>query len=416
KDSDKKIYPADIWPVRAQTDEVVVREFASSPGLASVSTKPAVLVIGSEDKNAYMDVFRAVTRGGFSFDQALLVKGTTKIDDYSLAQLEQFSLVVLHGYSYRRQVKAWGLLREYVRGGGNVFIDTGWQYVAKDWGKVTGGDQFVPVTFFDPLPVTKTAWGEIGTQWEGVEITSQLADGINLADFGPLVWEGQVWGLALAKRGDLQSWAEPVLTKQDQVFMAKGIYGKGKVVWSGMNLLGHALDKENSAEYQFIGNVFEFLLDSGEFEEGEVLINWDDPDRVELTLTKVPSSPAFLYWAETFTPDWKAYLEREGKKEEVKIYPAGPEFRAIPLSNLSAGDKLVMEYSQTKILAISFGVTLMTFLVLLLSICDAALFDQALEKKLKGLFAGRRKVTFEKKDGWLKAKMAALVRWDDEDI
>jgi len=411
REGHKKIYPKNIWPLKVQNSGIIVREFKESSGLATLSTKPAALVIGSKEKNAYILTLQVAIKGGISFDQALLIQGTTKIDDYSLKELKQFSTIILQGYSYRRQSKAWRLLKEFVNDGGSLFIDTGWQYVSKDWGK--GPDRegnFQPAILPNPSPVRKTAWGSMGNSWNKAILATEIGKGLKLTKFGSLAWEDKSWGMALAEEESLQPWAEPVLTIGDKIVMARGNFGQGKVFWSGMNLFSHAFDKENKEEYRLIGNIFKFLLQSDGIEEGEVLIDWDFPDRIELTLSRAPKKPAFLYFAQTFTPDWKAYLERDGKKEKLKIYRAGSGFKAVRLTGLTGGEKVVMEYSLKKTLFISFGVTLTTFLILLVSIIDAKVLKRSLELKLK-------KRLFDKlnaEGGSLKKKIAAAVNWNNE--
>lgn len=404
----KNVYPDDLWPVRVKNSGVVIREFKESSGIATLSTKPAVLVIGSIEKQAYILSFRVATKGGISFDQALLVKGAPNIDDYSLEELKQFSAIILQGYSYHSQSKAWELLKKYVGGGGSLYIDTGWQFVNKDWGK--GPDKagkFLPVSLSEPSPVKKTLWGNIGNSWNGAFLKTETGKGLDLESFGSLAWEDKGWGMALAEKDDLQSWAEPVLTVGNKVIVARGNFGQGRVVWSGMNLFSHAFDKENKEEYRLIGNIFKYLLPPKDIKEGEVLIDWDYPDRIELTLGQVPKEPAFLYWAETYTPDWRAYLDKGGKRERLEIYRAGPGFKAIRLTDLVNGEKLVLEHSLKGVLLASFGVTFLTFFVLLFLIIDALVFDRALEKKFKNRLFGVRKI--------FKRKITTAVRWDEED-
>jgi len=216
--------------------------------------------------------------------------------------------------------------------------------------------------------------------------------------------------MALAEKSDLKSWAEPVLTVGNKVLIAKGKFGQGKVVWSGMNIFAHAHDKANQEEYRLIGNIFEFLIPPGTFEEGQVAIDWDFPDRIELTLTQVPSQPSFLYWAETFTPDWQAYFLKNGKKQPLKIYRAGSGFKAVRLEDVSGGDKLILEYSLKKIFFLSFGITFTLFFVLLILILDVIFWHRALERKIKGRFSGAFNLKKTVKD-----KISKAVRWDDEE-
>jgi hypothetical protein len=357
--SDEEIlnrYPDEAWPVVLRQGGVEIREFKENSGLVTFSPKPAVLVIGSEKEAAYTAVLQAAVERGISFDQALLIEGTSNIDDYSLEELKQFSTLILRGYSYRRQQKAWELLRAFVGNGGTLFIDTGWQYVNKDWGE--GPDRegnFLEVALPEPSPVKRTLWGNIGGSWDGTSLRTEIGGGLNLANFGLLAWKDKVWGMALARQEDLRSWAEPVLIAGDKVIIAKGNFGQGRVVWSGMNLFSHAYDKDSQEEYRLIKNIFSFLLESKTIEAGgagRVSIDREFPDRIEMAFSQVSQKPSFLYWAETFTPNWRAYLLRGGEKEKLKIYRAGPRFKAIRLPKLFGGERLVLEHSRKRIFLI----------------------------------------------------------------
>ncbi|MFC1727455.1 hypothetical protein ACFL0Y_02940 [Patescibacteria group bacterium] len=411
----KKIFPEDAWPLRVQSSGIAIREFNESSGLATLSTKPAVLVIGSQDDDAYSLVFQTVIKGGFSFDQALLVEGSNRIDDYSLEELRKFEVIVLQGYSYRRQSKAWSLLRDYVDSGGSLYLETGWQYVNKDWGR--GPDKsgnFSPAEFSEPSPVSKTQWENIGGDFGTAVLETEFGKDLNLANFGSLSWGDSNWGIAMAERDNLQSWAEPVLMINNKVVMARGSFGQGRVFWSGMNFLSHVFDKENKEEYRLLGNVFQYLLRPKDVKEGKVLMDWDSPDRIEFTLSQVPKEPVFLYFAETFTPNWRAYLEKNGERDRLKIFRAGPGFKAVRLTGLVGGEKVIFEYSPKKVLLVSFGITFITFLVLMVLIFDAWLFNQSLEKKLKSRLFGKHLNAQIGLRRSLKEKIVGAVRWDEE--
>lgn len=409
-------YPEETWPLAPPLNGVIIREFKDSPGLVTLSTKPAVLVIGSEEKEAYILAFRVAVKGGTSFDQTVLVQGTPNIDGYSLEELKKFSTLVLHGYSYRNSQKAWGLLKEFVEEGGTLFIDTGWQFVAKDWGKGpdSAGD-FLKISLPEPSPVKETRWEGAGVSWDRAVLETEMGEGLDLGKFGSLEWRGLPWGMALAEKEELQPWAEPILTSEDKVIIAKGNFGKGKVVWSGMNLFAHAYDQESAEEYRLIGNIFRFLLPQKGIEEGEVLVNWEYPDRVEISFSKVPKGPSFLYFAQSYTPDWRAYLLKDGKKNPLKIYRAGPGFKAVRLENLTGEEKLVFEYSLKKVFLASFGVTGLSLVIQLLLILDALFLSRALEKKVLRKVLGRDSFSWEDLEKALKRRLRGATRWEEED-
>lgn len=408
-------YPDNIWPVVLKSGGVEVREFKQSSGFATLSNKPTILVIGSVKQNSYSTILQVVFKGAVSFDQALIVKGKPNIDDYNLNELNKYSVLLLRGYGYRNQNTAWNLLKKYVEGGGSLFFDTGWQFVSKDWGSGPDRDgKFKEIAIPEPSPVKKTLWGGVGTSWNGGTLDQEIGKGLDLTKFGTPAWENIAYGMAVAKSGDLQKWADPVLSVGNNVLVAKGIYGKGKVVWSGMNLFSHAYDRDNQEEYNFLKNIFEYLLPSGQIQNGKYSASWDFPDELDLTLDDVPSNSHFLYWPETYTPNWQATLVSNGKSKSLAVLSAGPGFQAIDLTGVKSGDKIVMRYSIKKILIIAVGTTILTFLILILHLLDALLFkckfENILFKNIKG-----KKVFSSENASFLKKKLNSAVHWDQEE-
>ncbi|MFI5091657.1 MAG: hypothetical protein ACHP7P_16580, partial [Terriglobales bacterium] len=97
----------------------------------------AVLVVGETQASVpalYNFVFERATTGALPFASAWLVRGKSpNIDDYSDAELSRYAGVILLGYQYHDQGTAWSRLDRYVRAGGHLFVETGWQYVDPDW-------------------------------------------------------------------------------------------------------------------------------------------------------------------------------------------------------------------------------------------------------------------------------------------
>ncbi|OGM12856.1 hypothetical protein A3D84_02345 [Candidatus Woesebacteria bacterium RIFCSPHIGHO2_02_FULL_42_20] len=374
-------YSSDYWLDAAQAGSgenvIKIKELENTPGMISISDKPSVLVIGSLGRKAYTDVYRVATKGAFSFDRAYLIQGTEKIDDYSLNEIKQFSVVVLHGYSYDNFNEAWGMLKKYVEDGGSLFIDTGWQYVSKDWGK--DEDTTLP----DPAPITKTLWGNVGLSWDGATLAGDYGESFKLEKFAPPLWSDMPWGMAIGKMSSLRPWAEPVLRIGDKVIVAKGNYGKGRVLWSGMNMLVHVLQSGSSEEFRLLRELFNFLIPKEEITKGEVMVNWDDPDRVYISLLTVPTSPSFLYFTDSYTPDWRAYLLKGNQKTDLKIYRAGPGFKGVWLSQLQGGEKVIFEYSITKNVLIGAFFSITSVLIIIYSIIDSLFLKGLVEKKIR---------------------------------
>lgn len=311
-----------------------IYKYPQSTGLAEISDKPAVLVIGDFAKGAYEQVFRMANLGVFSYDEVLMVEGTKRIDDYDLKELKRFDFLILHGYGYRNK-KAWGMVEKYLQEGGKVFIESGWQFVAKDW-----GDRFLP----EPLPIKKTSWTKVGPSWEKVALAEEYQEGIDFAKFNPLAWEDDQWGVAAAEKTSLRSETEVILKIGEKILMAKREVGQGKIVWSGMNIIFHLQEpKLNKNEALLLRKIFEELgigKRAIRIKQPEVLRDY--PDRVEILPEDDFSGESWLLWKESFTPQWRVrFLDN---KKRLKKYRAGPGFLLVWLPKLTQGEKIELVY------------------------------------------------------------------------
>jgi len=116
-----------------------------------------------------------------------------------------------------------------------------------------------------------------------------------------------------------------------------GEYGEGRVVWSGMNLITHALYLgESEAELHLLHNIINWLLKG---KEGESLqrpvVERDTPDHIIFSLEAAPSDDTWLYWREAYYPNWHAYLYDEAGEREIPIYRGGPGFMLMPIETSS---------------------------------------------------------------------------------
>lgn len=323
-----------------------VWRFPNPTGIFSLSAKPVVLVIGDWQKGAYETIFRIANLGIIPFDKAILVEGTKSINDYTLSELKKFSGIILHGYSYKGN--AWKTIEEYVKEGGKVFVDTGWQYVAKDWGRGDEGG-FYPLELPEPFPAKKTLWQSLGKEWTGVKIEG--FEKIEPGQFGHLNWRGDPWWLAAAEREDLREGSRVILSKDNKVLIVERDYGEGKIIWSGMNLPTHLWTYQAEEEIEFTRQLFEkFFLGEEVLEDNNSLVSLkrDFPDKIEFSFEKT-DTPLWFLWRESFSSNWRARIQKteDGRQkiEKLKIYRNGPGLQLIRLPEVKNGGKLMLSYS-----------------------------------------------------------------------
>ena len=377
-------YPENLWKdVDKLGGVALVKEYVNSEGLATQFSKPVILVIGSSKKDAYEQIFKLSYLGGLSFDQGLIVEGREEVDDYTLDELKMFDALVLHGYSYKSKSKAYSLLNKYVEDGGSLFVNTGWQFVAKDWGsKSTNGEEEFISVFNDPFPVTQSLWGSIGSSWNGASLNTEFSFTSDPRLFAAPVWQDLPWQMSLSQKSELAPWAKPILSLGDKVIVAGGSYGKGKVIWTGFNIFAHAVDNGSQEEITFINELFTYLLPAKENIDSGIFLSRNYPDEISFSFGKGTGQPSWLYFRESYTKDWTPELKlASGKVGNVEIYKAGPGLTLIRLPPVEAGSKLKLTYGLGLTLPVSIAITLAVVTLLMLLLVDAVFFGGRWEKK-----------------------------------
>lgn len=405
KRTDPKLFRETGWEVWDGNWKEGVLKFPEKNSLVDLSTKPTILVIGQKKVSAYIQVFRFATHGVFPYKDAFLVWGKETVDGYELSELSQFDVLLLHGYTYRNRKQADELLKNYVVGGGKVFIDTGWQYTVPDW--ETEEDQEA----LEIIPFNKLVWKDLGKTGDFILEDSEIGNEIDISQFSPLVWGDQSWSVSTSEKSDLKNWAKVVLSAEGYPLVIAGKLGKGRVIWSGMNIFPHAKrgGEFNYEEIEFLANLFSWLTEGKSGENFPVTYQREHPDKVEFTVGEDMSSDGSLLWKEAYYPDFRARLITSNQLQAIslKTYRAGPSFVLIKVPKLKTGDKIVYEYQQPLVEKIFSAISFLTFLFLLIIIVEGAFLRkksiflrlvQTIEKKLHYLLFE----IWRKPFGWLK--------------
>ncbi|HEX7263726.1 MAG TPA: hypothetical protein VF383_06075 [Candidatus Dormibacteraeota bacterium] len=340
----------------------------SSDPLAFVNPQPsglaaqwpsgsAVLVIGRTQGSVpalYNFVFERATTGALPLASAWLVRGKSpNIDDYSDSELSRYQGVILLGYQYNDQGSAWTRLDRYVRGRGHLFVETGWQYVDPDWnlGPAPG-----------ILPVGSLHWSALDPS------ASVTVDGASDPQFGRFTYGGGGWGAS--GDGSVRQGATELVRVGDRVVAARWDVGRGRVLWSGMNLMAHDAASRSTDESQFVAAQLSWLFAPAAGSSAQLAIEpqWTGTEEVTLNLEQ-SSSPSLVLFKESLFPGWSATLVTPTGSASVDLAGSEMDFMLANLGPVPAGSRLVFTYGPTTfeqatwLVSLVFLVGLLTWLV-----------------------------------------------------
>jgi hypothetical protein len=328
------------------SDKPLVYQDPSPSGLAAEwPGGNAVLVIGaSQTSNAdvYNALFeRSAASGTVPFARGWLVRGASPyVDDYSSSDLAKYSTIVLWGYRYHAHDAAWGRLSQWVRAGGRLFVETGWQFVDPDW---AGG----PLP--DILPVASAAWG--GLNPTAAVVVGSGSSAQTDPTFGDLHYQGGVWGASSAAASDLRAGAEAIVTVGGRVVVARTTLGLGRVLWSGMNLLAHSTQTGSASEEAMIRSQFDWLLPgsapAGSSASPAAAVNltpaWSGNEAATIALA-TSAQPALVLFKESKFPGWSAELVSGSSRQPAEIVDSEYDYMLVRLGSVPAGSRLEFTY------------------------------------------------------------------------
>lgn len=363
----------------------------ASPAPAELAAEcPAscrVLVVGASQDSVshpYNDILEWASLGMLPIERGWLVRGPSAyIDDYSADELSQYPVLLLDGYRYHDRANAFSRLDRYVRAGGRLYIETGWQYVNPDWNAGSAPDL---------LPVATTQWGPLNPAGP-VEV-----QGAPVSTWGSLAYAGGGWGAASA--AGVRNGAQALVTVNGRVVVASWQYGNGRVLWSGMNLMAHAYATHSSDEQQFLADQWQWLAPEPA-PQFAVTPQWQNDDAAVLSLA-AKTSPVDVLFKETMAPGWSATLRWPGGETAVPIAPAEIDFMSVHLERVPAGASLVFRFGPTIGIELSWLLSAIALATLL-----TWLVKPSLVRPLAGV-AGRSRRR-------LSSRLRRQLKWDEED-
>lgn len=313
----------------------------------------AVLVVGETRASVpalYNFVFERATTGALPFASEWLVRGRSpNIDDYSDADLSGYAGVILLGYQYHDQGAAWSRLDRYARAGGHLFVETGWQYVDPDWNAGTAP----PV-----LPVASLQWSALNPS-APVEV-----NGATDPQFGPFKYGSGGWGASSAPSA--RQGATELVRVGDRVVAARWDVGKGRVLWSGMNLMAHDATSGSAVEDAFLASQFSWLFApaAASFPQVAIQPTWIGSAQASLAL-EPSAGPSLVLFKESLFPGWTARLVTPNGSSSVDLAGSEMDFMLADLGSVPPGSRLVFTYGPTFPVYLSWALSALSLVAML---------------------------------------------------
>lgn len=368
--------PMDYWNQDSGWEQISKNwwKFNSESSLVEVSDKPKILVISDSKRGFYGQSFRFFTLGALPYEMGIPVEGSLAVDDYSLKELQSYDIIFMRGYDYKLKFRAYNLLDKYVKNGGKLIFDTGWQFNIPDW-EIEKAPDFMP---FNSL-----SWKNLSMDSEFVVENKEIAGSIDITKFGDLTWENTSWGVSAPSK--LRSWAKTVLSYDGVPLVVAGDYGKGKVIWMGFNLVPHSEAKDSLEEVYFFQNIIKYLTDSQEVKTYKVYSERQNPDQITFFFGEDTPGETNLIFKESYHPYWHAYVYNNNSKKEVPVLRVGPGFKSITLPKLNKGDSVVLELKMSLKEKLSDLLSIITAILLFIYLIYPSTFS-----KIPTFFAGYR--------------------------
>lgn len=319
----------------------------SSPLLSPIQA-PTILVIGSQ-KAYQTSFFRALAIGNLGSNLLIPLPGKPTAEDYNWKSLSEFDLVFLYDYQIRLPLP-WSakILSDYVKNGGNLIIESSRELEA---------NQVLP----EPFPIKRINPSSRNGKWNfKIEEENPYLNQTDLESFSPAQYEGG-WGTS--EGIEVKDWAKTILTSDGKPVLVEGKLGKGRVLWSGINLPFHIVENKNQDEAQLLKNILLGLSFSPSQDLPKFKVEFENPQKRNLLLE---DSARGVLFKENYFPNWEAVAKTVNKDVKLKIYPAGPGFMFAYLPK--GTEEVVFLYRRSLVEKIADLISLATFswLILLL--------------------------------------------------
>jgi len=328
-----------------------VKKEAVSP-IYNVTNAPAVLVVG--DRIAQDVMMRDLAFLNLNSRKAIIIQWNKPIDSLPVAEIKNFDLIILYRYKYNKSVKAFGNLEKYVKGGGNLFIDTG-----------TEQKESTSLKLPELFPFEQSERKPLGNNWDFKIEEDSITQGINFENFSEPIFDDQGWSFAYPASG-LRYGAKVLVSNHGKPVLASYNLGKGKVVWSGMNFAGHVQRFKNQEEINLFKNILFYFMDFSKDKNLEA--SFERPTS-EKAIIRGANAKGILF-KEANYPSWDATVKSNKGSKKVNIYRAGPMvygymYAFVPESMRGENFEAIFEYHGEMVYKLAYFISFLSIIFVL---------------------------------------------------
>jgi hypothetical protein len=276
------------------------------------------------DKGGYDTFIRALSLANLNGQLLIPLRGPESIEALTPNDLQGVKALIL----YQFQGQNLKLIEDYVRKGGNVYVDIG---------ALEAQNPSIPKI----LGVKELELFDRETDWQLTQMDSPLLEGIKINDFSPLKYGNDPWKIiAPPQSAYLEDWLNPVLLQRNRPILSSGKLGEGNFIFSGINLPFHITSYTNSEEVGLFTNIISSITQKpGPI--GEFSLNRKKPSDYSLSY----ASASGIFIKENYDSGWQATIN--GRTVALKKASLNLMYLPIP-EDLENGGFVELKYNGNK--------------------------------------------------------------------
>ncbi|MDP3955010.1 MAG: hypothetical protein Q8Q15_01445, partial [bacterium] len=262
-------------------------------------------IIGRQD--AYSTIIRNLGALNLNSRHVVPIWLGPLIDDVSSEDLKAMDALFLYTYDYKNYGNSWSKIEKYIKDGGKVFVETGSDV------KQTASSNLPSI-----FPIKETTKKQLGSEWDLSGDSKETGD-INFEKFGLPVLDKDPWLFSVpASSTSLKEGGRAILSDKNVPLVASRPYGKGLIIWSGMNLPYHLTTNKSLEELKFFKKLLDQLVETDAAEYPEFSAERISPNKV---MIKSQNAKGVLF-KENMNSGWGSKLSSNVNKN-LKIYKTG---------------------------------------------------------------------------------------------